>query len=194
MLDLKVDPAKAVIPKPGMYRASTKSIGDPAGIQALADLIVQAKPAILLGQQVWTCRGTGIAREFVEKLNIPTYMNGAGRGTLGPDHPVELPVDAARCVRRRRPHHHRRDAVRLPFRLRQERTLEDVVQIDMSYATVSKNRDISLGLVGDVGAILGRGAASHDGEQRQRRGVAQGMGRIAARQRKTRPLKRACPN
>jgi len=29
-----------------------------------------------------------------------------------------------------------------------------VVQIDMSYATVGKNRDISLGLVGDVGAIL----------------------------------------
>ena len=30
-----------------------------------------------------------------------------------------------------------------------------VVQIDMDYRTVGKNRDISLGLVGDVGAILG---------------------------------------
>jgi acetolactate synthase-1/2/3 large subunit len=37
-------------------------------------------------------------------------------------------------------------------RLRAEAT---VVQIDMDYRTVGKNRDISLGLAGDVGAILG---------------------------------------
>src|SRR6202023_2351589 len=36
-------------------------------------------------------------------------------------------------------------------RLSQEAT---VVQIDMDYKTVGKNRDVSLGLVGDVGAIL----------------------------------------
>lgn len=156
ILDAKVDPAKAVVPKPGMYRASTKSIGDPAAIEALADLIVKAKkPAILLGQQVWTCRGTGVAREFVEKLNIPAYMNGAGRGTLGPDHPLNFQLT-------------RRDAfgeadltiiVGTPFDFRlgygKSVRSKTVVQIDMSYATVGKNRDISLGLVGDVGAILG---------------------------------------
>src|SRR4030088_2487296 len=30
-----------------------------------------------------------------------------------------------------------------------------LIQIDMDYRTVGKNRDISLGLVGDTGAILG---------------------------------------
>jgi acetolactate synthase I/II/III large subunit len=156
VLDFKVDLAKAVIPKAGGYRASTKSIGDPAGIEQLADLIVHAKkPCILLGQQVWTCRGAEIAREFVEKLNIPAYMNGAGRGTLGPDHPLNFQLT-------------RRDAfgesdltiiVGTPFdfRLGYGKSVKSkaVVQIDMSYATVGKNRDISLGLVGDVGAILG---------------------------------------
>jgi acetolactate synthase-1/2/3 large subunit len=156
VLDFKVDRAKAVIPRAGGYRASTKSIGDPAGIDALADLLVKAKkPAILLGQQVWTCQGSATAREFVEKLNIPTYMNGAGRGTLGPDHPLNFQLT-------------RRDAfgeadviviVGTPFdfRLGYGKSVKSkvVVQIDMSYATVGKNRDIELGLVGDVGAILG---------------------------------------
>jgi acetolactate synthase-1/2/3 large subunit len=155
VLDFKVDLAKAVIPRAGGYRASTKSIGDPDGIEKLADLLVHAKkPCVLLGQQVWTCRGTGAAREFVEKLNIPAYMNGAGRGTLGPEHPLNFKLT-------------RRDAfgeadviviVGTPFDFRlgygKSVKAKTVVQIDMSYATVGKNRDIELGLVGDVGAIL----------------------------------------
>jgi thiamine pyrophosphate-dependent acetolactate synthase large subunit-like protein len=55
VLDGKVDLDKAVIPKAGHYRASTKSIGDPADIERLADILVNAeRPAVLLGQQVWT--------------------------------------------------------------------------------------------------------------------------------------------
>ena len=183
VLDLKVDLSKAVIPKPGMYRASTKSIGDPAGIEALADLIVHAKkPAILLGQQVWTCRGTDIAREFVEKLNIPTYMNGAGRGTLGPGPSAELPTDAARCVRRSRP-----DVIvgtPFDFRLGYGKSVRSktVVQIDMSYATVGKNRDISTRPRRRRRRDSRRGPASDVRPRRQRRGRAQGVGRLAARQ------------
>jgi acetolactate synthase-1/2/3 large subunit len=155
VLDAKVDLARAVIPKPGAYRASTKSIGDPADIEKLADILVKSKkPCVLLGQQVWTCRGVDAAREFVEKLNIPAYMNGAGRGTLPPDHPLNFQLT-------------RRDAfaeadvtviVGTPFdfRLGYGRSVKSptVVQIDMSYATVGRNRNITLGLVGDVGAIL----------------------------------------
>jgi len=155
VLDDKVDLAKAVIPTPGRYRASTKSIGDPADIETLADLIVRAKrPVIMLGQQVWTCRASAIAKEFVEKLNIPTYMNGAGRGTLGPDHSLSFQLT-------------RRDAFKdsdltivvgtpFDFRLGYGKSLKapTVVQIDMGYANVGRNRDISLGMVGDVGAIL----------------------------------------
>lgn len=155
ILDQKVDPAKAVIPNAGHYRASTRSVGDPADIEKAADLIVNAKkPCVLLGQQVWTCRGVDAAREFVEKLNVPAYTNGAGRGTLAPDHPLNLQLT-------------RRDAfgeadvtivVGTPFdfRLRYGKSLrsQTVIQIDMSYTTIAKNRDVTLGLVGDVGAIL----------------------------------------
>jgi acetolactate synthase I/II/III large subunit len=155
VLDLKVDLAKAVVPQAGTYRASTRSIGDPDAIEKLADILVHAKkPCVLLGQQVWTCRGTDAAREFVETLNIPAYMNGAGRGTLPPDHPLNFQLT-------------RRDAfgeadvtviVGTPFdfRLGYGRSVKSktVVQIDMSYTTIGRNRGVSLGLVGDVGAIL----------------------------------------
>jgi acetolactate synthase I/II/III large subunit len=155
VLDLRIDPEKAVIPERGGYRASTKSIGDPAGIEQLAEILSGArKPCVLLGQQVWTCRGTDAAREFVERLNIPAYMNGAGRGTLPPEHPLNFQLT-------RREAFAEADVIVVvgtpfDFRLRYGKSLKapTVVQIDMSYATVGRNRDITLGLVGDVGAIL----------------------------------------
>lgn len=155
VLDRSVEADKAVLPEPGKCRASTKTLGDPNDVQRLADILNGAlRPCVLLGQQVWTCRATDAAREFVEKLNVPAYMNGAGRGTLPPGHRLHFQLT-------------RRDAfaeadviivVGTPFdfRLRYGKSLKakTVVQIDMSYATVGRNRDIDLGLVGDVGVIL----------------------------------------
>ncbi len=156
VLDREIPLEKAVIPAPGRYRASTRSIGDPADIEKLADILVNSeRPAILLGSQVWTCRGHREAIELVRTLNIPAYFNGAGRGILPPGDPHHF-------------HRTRRDAfnkadviviVGTPFdfrmgygkRLRSDAT---VVQIDMDYRTVGKNRDLALGLVGDPGAIL----------------------------------------
>ena len=66
VLDREVDITKAVIPQPGHYRASTRSIGDPRDIEKLADILVNAeRPAILYGQQVWQARG------HVEAVALP---------------------------------------------------------------------------------------------------------------------------
>ena len=156
VLDARVDLGKARIPAAGRYRASTRSVGDPDDVQRLADILVKSeRPCILLGQQVWTCRGSDAARAFVRTLNVPAYMNGAGRGTLPPGDPHHF-------HRTRRYAFDKADVIVIvgtPFdfrmgygkRLRADAT---VVQIDMDYRTVGKNRDISLGLVGDVGRIL----------------------------------------
>jgi acetolactate synthase-1/2/3 large subunit len=156
ILDAKVDVSKVRIPKPGHYRASIKSIGDPADIEMLADILVHSKkPCVLLGTQVWTCRGTNAAINLVKTLNLPAFMNGAGRGTLPPGDPHHF-------QQTRRYAFDKADVIVIvgtPFdfrmgygrRLREDAT---VVQIDMDYRTVGKNRDISLGLVGDVRAIL----------------------------------------
>ena len=155
ILDREVPIESAVIPQPGHYRASTKSIGDPADIEKLADILVNAeRPAILVGSQVWTCRGHQEAIDLVRGLNIPAYFNGSGRGLLPPGDPHHF-------------HRTRGDAFKqadvvvivgtpFDFRMGYGKRLQapTVIQIDMDYRTVGKNRDVSLGLVGDPGAIL----------------------------------------
>jgi acetolactate synthase-1/2/3 large subunit len=156
ILDGSVPLEQATIPEAGHYRGSTKSIGDPAAVEALADLLARAdKPAVLLGTQVWTARGTDAAIEFARKLNIPTYMNGSARGTLPPGDPHHFHLS-------RRYAFNNADLILIvgtpfDFRMGYGRRLPKgatVVQIDMDYRTVGKNRDIDLGLVGDPGAIL----------------------------------------
>ncbi|MFD9736839.1 thiamine pyrophosphate-binding protein [Umezawaea sp. NPDC059074] len=165
VLDAKVPVDKARVPEEGRYRASTRSGGDPADVERLADLLVGAKkPAILLGSQVWTTRGTDAAVDLVRQLNIPAYMNGAGRGSLPPGDPHHFQLS-------RRYAFDNADVIVIvgtPFdfrmgygrRLSQQAT---VVQVDLDYRTVGKNRDIDLGIVGDAGLVLSAVAAAATG-------------------------------
>jgi len=157
VLDQEIDLSRAVIPQAGHYRASTKSLGDPTEIQALADILARAeRPVVLLGSQVWTCRGNEAAIDLVRALDIPAYFNGAARGLLPPGDPHHFD-------RTRRDGFDGADVILIvgtPFDFRMgygKRLGRDatIVQIDMDYRTVGKNRDISLGLVGDPGVILG---------------------------------------
>jgi acetolactate synthase-1/2/3 large subunit len=161
VLDREVSTESVVIPKPGHYRASTRSIGDPADIDKLAELLVKSeRPAVLLGAQVWTCRGHEEAIALLRALNLPGYMNGASRGLLPPGDPHYFNRTRGDAFKEA-------DLILIvgtPFdfrmgygrRLRADAT---VVQIDLDYRTVGKNRDVSLGLVGHPGAIL---QAVHD--------------------------------
>ena len=110
---------------------------------------------MLLGTQVWSCRAGAAAIEFCRQLNIPAYMNGAARGTFAPGDPHHFHQTRGYAFEKA-------DTIVIvgtPFdfrmgygrRLRADAT---VVQIDLDYRTVGKNRDISLGIVGDAGAIL----------------------------------------
>jgi acetolactate synthase-1/2/3 large subunit len=156
VLDAEVALADCAVPAPGRYRASTKSAGDPAAIERLADLIVKARqPAILLGSQVWTGRGTEAAVAMVRALNIPTFMNGSARGSLPPGDPHHFHLS-------RRYAFDNADLIIIvgtpfDFRMGYGRRLPQgatVVQIDMDYRTVGRNRDIDLGIVGDPGTVL----------------------------------------
>jgi acetolactate synthase I/II/III large subunit len=157
ILDREIDVSKAVIPGPGRYRASPRSLGDPADIEKLADLLVDSeRPAILFGQQVWAARGHVEAAALLRGLDIPGYFNGASRGLLAPNDPHHFDRTRSKAF-------DKADVIvivgtpfdfRMGYGKRISRELK-LVQIDMSYATVGKNREIDLGLVGDPGAILG---------------------------------------
>ncbi|WP_411122215.1 thiamine pyrophosphate-binding protein [Streptomyces sp. x-19] len=156
VLDAEVPAAAARVPRAGHYRASTRSPGDPDDVQRLADLLVRAeKPAILLGSQVWTTRGTDAAVELVRTLNVPAYMNGAGRGTLPPGDPHHFQLSRRYAFA----HADVIVIVGTPFDFRMgygKRLSADatVVQIDLDYRTVGRNRDVDLGIVGDAGLVL----------------------------------------
>ena len=143
-------------PEPGRYRASTRSAGDPGAIQRLADLLVASeKPCVLLGSQVWTCRAADAAHRVRPHAEHPgLHERRRPRHARRPATRTTSSSPAA-CLQRGRPDHHRRHAVRLPHGLRQAACAHaTVVQIDLDYRTVGKNRDIDLGIVGDVGAVL----------------------------------------
>lgn len=155
VLDREIDPAKAVLPQPGHYRASVKQIGDPADIEKLADILVNAeRPAILLGQQVWAARGHEEAIALLRGLDIPGYFNGASRGLLPPGDPHHF--DRTRSLA-----FSKADVIVIvgtPFDFRmgygKRISVPTLVQIDQDYRTVGKNRDVTLGIAGDPGAVL----------------------------------------
>ncbi len=165
VLDAKVPLERARLPKPGHYRASTRQAGDPEAVERLADLLAHSeKPCVLLGSQVWTCRATDAAVDFVRTLNVPAYMNGSGRGTLPPGDPHHFQLS-------RRYAFTNADLIIIvgtpfDFRMGYGRRLSPdatVVQIDLDYRTVGKNRDIDLGIVGDAGLILAAAAQAASG-------------------------------
>ena len=156
ILDAEVPLDKAVIPEPGQYRGSVKSIGDPADIERLADILAKAeRPAVLFGQQVWSSRSHEEAIAFVRALDIPAYMNGASRGMLPQDDPHHFDRTRSDAFKGA-------DVILIvgtPFDFRMgygKRISKDatLIQIDQDYRTVGKNRDISMGIAGDPGAIL----------------------------------------
>jgi acetolactate synthase-1/2/3 large subunit len=156
VLDREIDLSRAVIPQPGHYRASTKVQADAADIETLADWLVQAeRPVVLYGSQVWAARGHQAAIDLVRALTIPAYFNGAARGLLPPGDPHHFD-------RTRREGFDQADVIVIvgtpfDFRMGYGKRLglhAKVIQIDLDYRTVGKNRDIALGLVGDPGTIL----------------------------------------
>jgi thiamine pyrophosphate-dependent acetolactate synthase large subunit-like protein len=151
-----IDIDKARIPQAGKYRASTKSFGDPAAVEALAALIQKSeRPCLLFGSQIWTCRATETAAEFCRKLNLPAYPSGAARGTFRPGD--RFGFHGSR--------HHALDHADLiivfglpfDFRITYGRGLPQGVplaQVDLDYRTVGKNHDVDVGIVGDSGAVM----------------------------------------
>ena len=156
VLDREIDISRAVLPKAGHYRASTKSAGDPRDIERLADILVNSeRPAILFGQQVWAARGHEQAIALLRGLDIPGYFNGAARGLLPPGDPHHF-------FRTRPLAFGKADVVVIvgtpfDFRMGYGKRIDApiLVQIDLDYRTVGKNRDVTLGIVGDPGTVLG---------------------------------------
>jgi acetolactate synthase-1/2/3 large subunit len=147
---------------PVNYRSEARLFGDPEAIQKAAELLNKAaRPVILAGSQIWSCRAMSELVQCVEEAQIPVYLNGAARGCL----PTGFPLFMSRS---RRYALSVADAVMVigtPFDFRlgygQRLSLEaKVIQIDLDSSEIGHNRDVDVGIAGHGGAILGQMAAA----------------------------------
>jgi len=163
VLDTAADLDKGTFPS--YCRSQGRLHGDPSLIEQAASLLMKAKrPAIIAGTQVWHCRADEELAAFVEKTRIPTYLNGAARGCLSGDCPTFM-------TRSRRNALSRADVVMVigtpfDFRLAYGKRLSKdakVIQVDLDYGELGHNRDIDIGVHGDVKAVLAQltDAVSH---------------------------------
>jgi acetolactate synthase-1/2/3 large subunit len=141
---------------PSYIRSQGRQYGDPTLIKQAAELLEKAeRPAIIAGTQVWYCRADCELSSFVEKTRIPTYLNGAARGCLSGDCPFFM-------VRSRRHALSNADVVLVigtPFDFRLaygKRIARDakVIQVDLDYGELGHNREIHIGIHGDIKAVL----------------------------------------
>jgi len=173
ILDAEIPIESAVLPEAGKYRASTKSVGDLEDIETLADMLVAAeRPAVLFGQQVMSSGSLEAAAAFARALDIPVYANGGARGMMPRDDPHHFDRTRSDAFKNA-------DVILIvgtpfDFRMGYGKRISGeakLIQIDRSYATVGKNRDIDLGIAGDPGAVLTAVVAAASG--RMDKGKAQ---------------------
>src|SRR5499426_1316715 len=86
LLMTMVEDRLAPVPTRYVHRAAT--LADPDDVVRLAHLVSRAeRPVVLAGSGVYWDDASASLAAFADSSGLPVFMNGAGRGTLPPDHP-----------------------------------------------------------------------------------------------------------
>jgi len=145
-------------PIPTAYTHRPRNAPDAAALAELERLFAGAeRPVVIAGGGVYWDDAAGALAEIAERLGVPVFMNGAGRGTLASDHPHAFAsargfaLGAADLVLVL--------GTPLDFRLgygRPPTFAEDarVVLVDVDPAELGRNRPLALGLSADIGRVL----------------------------------------
>jgi acetolactate synthase-1/2/3 large subunit len=138
--------------------------GDPALVERAAALLGKAAhPVLMAGSAVWWCDAAAPLRALAEQQNIPVFLNGSGRGSLPPDHPLFFSLARRTALRAA-------DVVLLvgtplDFRLSYGKPslipeTARLIWIDTAPEAIGVNRPPEVGIAGDVGAVLEQLAAA----------------------------------
>jgi acetolactate synthase-1/2/3 large subunit len=152
-----VQTTEVVMPGPG-YRVQGKPQGDPAAVARAAALLEQAaRPVIFAGATVWWDDAASQLRRLAERLQAPVFLNGAGRGSLPPDHPLFFSL--ARRVALGGADLVLLVGTKLDFRLNygQPPLIAEeakIVWLDTLPEEIGINRGADVGIPGDVGAVM----------------------------------------
>ncbi len=148
------------------YRAQGKQPGDPVLVERAAALLREAeRPVIMAGTAVWWCDAAASLRAFAERVQAPVFLNGSGRGSLPPDHPLFFSLARRTALGSA-------DTIvlvgtKLDFRLNfGEAPLipenARVIWLDVAAEDIGVNRGATVGIAGDVGAVMSQIAEALD--------------------------------
>jgi acetolactate synthase-1/2/3 large subunit len=143
---------------PAGYRTTAKAEGDSALIAEAADLLSRAeKPVIIAGSSVWWAQAAKELQDFVEKAEIPIFLNAMGRGAIPPEHRLFFSLTRRFAL-------NQADVVLsvgapFDFRLGYGRPplfREDVqvIYVDFDPVDIGFNRPVDVGIYGHIQAIL----------------------------------------
>ncbi len=148
---------EAVIPAPG-YRSEGHQRGDPALIERAAALLEHAeRPVIFAGSTVWWDDAAASLRSLAERMQAPVFLNGSGRGSLPPDHPLFFSL--ARRTALSNADLLLLVGTKLDFRLNYGQPPlippdVKIIWLDTQAEDIGINRGADVGIAGDVGAIM----------------------------------------
>jgi acetolactate synthase-1/2/3 large subunit len=149
-------------PLPTAYRTRARQPGDPAFIARAAELLATAeRPVVVAGSSIHWDDAPAQLATLAERLGVPVYLNGAGRGSLPAGHPHFFSLS-------------RKDALAeadvvlivgtpLDFRLGYGAGIAEtakIVQVDGDAAEIGRNRAVDVGIVGDSRSVLEQLAAA----------------------------------
>ena len=83
--------SSVTLPEPPSPDEVAGASPDPDAVTAVAKLVREAaRPALMVGADVFWARAEDPLRAFVETARLPTFANGLGRGLLPADHQLSL--------------------------------------------------------------------------------------------------------
>jgi hypothetical protein len=87
-MDVLFEEAEADRP-PAPSRSPARSFPDPSEVDRAAALLAAAeRPAAVAGSGVWWDDAAPALADLAERAQMPVFLNGSGRGSLPPDHPL----------------------------------------------------------------------------------------------------------
>ncbi len=149
---------------PGQYRNRGRSHGDPALVREAVQMLSSAsKPVIIAANAARYSVSTQGLLDLVEATGIPVFTVEQARGLVSDDHPLCFGyADGALNATARR--FREADTVLLlgkrfdhRYRYGQPPYFDgaaNLIQVDPSPAEIGRNRGVSVGIVGDIGAVV----------------------------------------
>lgn len=155
---LEADVEEAAVPFPVRYRPSSGAQGAPELVKEAVKLLAQAqRPVIIAGGNIWWSQAARELQKFAELSDTPVFLVGMGRGSIPYGHRLLF-----NCARRFAMTQADVVAVLgtpIDFRLGYGqpplfRAEAKVIQVDLEPEDIGHNRDVAVGIHGEMKAIL----------------------------------------